>query len=217
MNDSEKLGHVFTALSAVKREVNATGVPKERENKQAGYKYRGVDDALDLLSGPLARADLMAMPQFETISRGVLETSTGKAMSHVIVKCWVIFVSLKDGSTFTTGEIEGEGTDMLASATSKACSVAYRNLMYLTFTVPFGAEEQEQGNGEIGLGETGEEPVRQKSDVIDVSVSQGKLLDAKLKQIGKDREWMLKEYGGFDGKGINAALDFIAKHKVDAS
>lgn len=212
----QTMGHVFKALEAIKLEINATGVAKQKTNTQNNFKYRGVDDALDLFSGPLARNAVMATPSFKTVSRGILETSGGKSMAHVVVECYVTFLSLRDGSVFVTGTIEGEGTDMLASATSKATSVAYRNLMFLTFTVPFGPEEQEQDETgtEIGIGDAGGEvldgeQVGNKNEVIDVSDSQRKLLGVKLKNAGKDEQWLLGTFGGVTGSNINAAIKHI--------
>lgn len=209
-------GHIFSALAAVKEEINKTGVAKERENKQQGFPYRGIDDALDSFSGPFSRNKVLTAPTYKTISRSEMKTRNS-SVNHVVVECVCTFLSLVDGSSITVGPFEGEATDSLDKATTKATSVAMRNLLFMTFTVPFGAEEPEQN--ETGQELAGKEEVVNSPNggpaTIELAPSQEKLLDKKLLIAGRDREWLLDEFGGVSRTNINAALKFVESNHAE--
>lgn len=210
------VGHIFHALAAVKDEINAEGVSKERENKQQGFHYRGVDDALNAFSGPFARNKILTTPVFTTTHRGEMKTRNS-SVNHVVVECVCTFLSLVDGSSITVGPFEGEATDSLDKATTKATSVAIRNLLFFTFTVPFGPEEPEQN--ETGAELSGKDEAVNSPNggpaVIELSTSQERLLDKKLLIAGRDREWLLDEFGGVSKANINAALKFVESNHAE--
>lgn len=222
MNDSAKPAeagdrpHIFEAICNVKDEINKRGVSKWRENRQQGFNYRGVDDALNGFSGPFARNKILTTPVFETILRGDMKTKNS-SVSHVVVSCVCTFLSLEDGSSITVGPFEGEATDSLDKATTKATSVALRNLLFMTFTVPFGPEEPEQD--ETGTERAGDEdPVNSPSGgpaTIELSASQERLLDKKLLIAGRDRDWLLNEFGGVSKTNINSALKFVDSNHAE--
>lgn len=214
--ENTTVGHIFQAIAAVKEEINKTGVAKERENKQQGFPYRGIDDALDAFSGPFARNKILTTPVYRTTTRAEMKTRNS-SVNHVVVECHCTFLSLVDGSSITVGPFEGEATDSLDKATTKATSVAMRNLLFLTFTVPFGAEEPEQDESGREVGEP-EEKVNSLNGgpaTIELSQSQERLMDKKLLIAGRDREWLIDEFGGVSKGNINAALDFISKNHID--
>lgn len=135
-----KVGHVYSALSAISKHISKIGVEKVGENKKQGYHFRGIDQVMDVFAGPLAQNQLLVAPVYSDMARETLVTKGGSSMVVVTVALTLTFVSLKDGSTFTVGPFWGEGSDTLDKATSKAHSVAYRNGMLLTFTAPLGPE-----------------------------------------------------------------------------
>lgn len=224
MNDeteTQVVGHIFTALSEVKKEINTTGVSKSRENKQQGFKYRGIDDALDAFSGPLARNDVLVTPSYEKAEFVDLQTKN-TTLRLATVRGVFQLLSLRDGSSIMVGPFEGEASDVIDKALTKACSVAMRNMLFLTFTVPFIGEEDPDGDKATTetIGTSDVEPVIQSKAggerKIDVSVSQGNLLDAKLAACGRDRDWIMDEFGAVTGQTFRAAMDFIGKYGVAA-
>lgn len=214
-NEAPVMGKVFAAMAKVKEEINAQGVSKHRKNTQQNFNYRGIDDALDSFSGPFSRHKIMPTMVYETKVRDTIKTRNSE-LQRVVVQLVCTFLSLEDGSTLTIGPFEGEATDVLDKATTKAYSVAMRNLLFMTFTVPFGPEEPEQDESGRELG--GEETINSPNGgpaVIELSPSQERLMDKKLLIAGRDREWLLNDFGGVTKSNINAALDFIGKHHVD--
>lgn len=222
MNDSAKTAaagdrpHIFEAICNVKDEINKQGVSKWRENRQQGFNYRGVDDALNAFSGPFARNKILTTPVFETTLRGDMKTKNS-SVSHVVVSCVCTLLSMEDGSSITVGPFEGEATDSLDKATTKATSVALRNLLFMTFTVPFGPEEPEQD--ETGTERAGDEDQVNSPNggpaTIELSTSQERLLDKKLLIAGRDRDWLLNEFGGVSKTNINAALKFVSNNHAE--
>ena len=210
------VGKIFQALASVKDEINRVGVAKERDNKQQGFKYRGIDDALNSFSGPFARAKVLTTPVFTTVLRDELKTKNS-SLSRVVVQCVCTFLSLEDGSTITVGPFEGEATDVLDKATTKATSVALRNLLFMTFTVPFGAEEPEQyEGGEVlgdGQGDQVMSPAGGPAAIEGLSKSQSELLDRRLKSNGIDRETLLNDFGGVSPKNLKRALEWVDGHR----
>lgn len=206
---------IFKSLAAIKREINADGVAKARDNQQQGYKYRGIDDALNAFSGPLAREEVIITPVYDEGVFTDLPTRSGSNLIRCVVRGVFTFLSLKDGSTLTVGPFEGEASDTLDKSLSKATSVAMRNMLFLTFTVPFMGEVDpdavEDPNAEQAAGATVKSPAGGER-VFDLTVSQAKIVDIKLEAKGKNRDWLMDEFGAVTGKTINAALAFIEKH-----
>ena len=220
-DDSAPVGRIFAALSAVKDEINDKGIPKSQRNEKQRYDYRGIDDAMDGFSGPLARAKVLAVPSYKPYYSGHIETNAGGALQHIVLELFINFLSLEDGSHITAGPFYGEASDVLDKAYSKAQSVAYRNALFLTFNVPLGPEvdpEHSDNGAEAVVGDTGVEPVPAAASndgprEIDVTASQGKVLDVKLGQAGKDRDWLLQSFGGVHKGNINDAIKHIERAK----
>ena len=210
-HEAPAMGKIFSAIAAVKDEINKIGVAKERDNKQQGFRYRGIDDALNAFSGPFARARVLTTPVFETVVRDEIKTRNS-TMFRVVVQCVCTFLSLEDGSTITVGPFEGEATDVLDKATTKATSVALRNLLFMTFTVPFGAEEPEQYEGEEVAGDQSEirSPAGGPATIEGLSESQMTLLKNRLSAAGVSKDYLLDSFGGVNRGNLKAAVDWLA-------
>lgn len=204
------VGKIFEALAAVKDEINKVGVAKERDNKQQGFKYRGIDDALNSFSGPFARAKVLTTPVFETVVRDEIKTKNS-SMFRTVVSCVCHFLSLEDGSHITIGPFEGEATDVLDKSTTKATSVALRNLLFMTFTVPFGAEEPEQYEGAEVAGDQSEirSPAGGPATIDGLSKSQMDLLGRRMKANGITEADLLEDFGGVSPQNLKRALEWI--------
>lgn len=218
IEDAPVIGAIFGSLAKVKEEINGIGVGKERNNKQQNFNYRGIDDALNAFSGPFARQQVLPTMVYETITRDVVQTKNSE-MARCIVSLVCTFLSLKDGSSITVGPIEGEAFDVLDKSTTKACSVALRNLLFLTFTVPFGPEEPEQyeGGGEIISGDkpavvdAAAEPAK-----ISLGISQSSLLTSTLSRAGRSEEWLLENYGAVNRSNFKMAIAYIRDNGAPA-
>lgn len=126
---------VYQAIGVVSQELSSQGISKDRNNAQQGYKFRGIDDVLNALSGALVKAGLVILPR--CTEREVVERQTAKGSAIFYVTCKVEFdlVSTEDGSKHTVCTY-GEAMDSADKATNKAMSAAYKYLALLVFCIP---------------------------------------------------------------------------------
>lgn len=126
---------VYQAIGAVSAALSQEGIGKNRNNQAQGYKFRGIDDVLNALSGALVMAGLVILPR--CTERVVVERQTAKGSALFNITCRVEFdlVSTEDGSKHTVCTY-GEAMDSADKATNKAMSAAYKYLALLVFCIP---------------------------------------------------------------------------------
>lgn len=132
---NEVVPHVYRAIADVTKKLSVTGIAKGRDNKQQGYKFRGIDDIYNSLAPMLAEAGLCILPR--VLERVVTErpTKSGGVLFYVVADVEYDFVSAKDGSTHTI-RVCGEAMDSGDKATNKALSAAYKYACLQTFCIP---------------------------------------------------------------------------------
>ncbi|WP_038887922.1 ERF family protein [Cronobacter dublinensis] len=130
---TEKL--VYQAISAVAKEMAATGISKNRTNTQQNFKFRGIDQVYNALAPALVNHGLLILPRIT--ERTVTERTTpkGTVLFYVVVKAEFDFVSTKDGSVHTVVTY-GEAMDSGDKATNKAMSIAYKYAAFQAFCIP---------------------------------------------------------------------------------
>ncbi|ELY5808687.1 ERF family protein [Cronobacter sakazakii] len=130
---TEKL--VYQAISAVAKEMAATGISKDRTNTQQNFKFRGIDQVYNALAPALVNHGLIILPRIT--ERTVTERTTpkGTVLFYVVVKAEFDFVSTKDGSVHTVVTY-GEAMDSGDKATNKAMSIAYKYAAFQAFCIP---------------------------------------------------------------------------------
>ena len=126
---------VYESIRAVTLALSSHGIQKTGENKQQGYKFRGIDSVLNALSGPLCDANLTILPRVTERTVVERETKSGGALFNVTVKVEFDFVNTEDGSAHTVVTY-GEAMDSADKATNKALSAAYKYMALLAFCVP---------------------------------------------------------------------------------
>lgn len=127
---------VYANISAVQRELAATGIDKARRNNQGGgYNFRGIDDVYNALSPIMAKVGLCILPRI--LSREITERSSksGGTLFYVVVEAEFDFVSAEDGSRHTV-RTYGEAMDSGDKATNKAMSAAYKYAAFMAFAIP---------------------------------------------------------------------------------
>jgi len=127
--------HVHIAVNQVKAALAKTGISKDRNNSQQGYKFRGIDDVYNALAPVLADASLNVYPN--VLKREVVERTNqkGTALFYVTVEVRFDFVSAVDGSTHAVVTY-GEAMDSGDKATNKAMSAALKYAFMQTFCIP---------------------------------------------------------------------------------
>lgn len=126
---------VYKAISAVARDMAEVGISKDRENRQQGFAFRGIDQVYNALAPMLAKHGLVILPRIT--ERNVTErvTPKGAVLLYVVVKAEFDFVATEDGSKHTVVTY-GEAMDSGDKATNKAMSIAYKYAAFQTFCIP---------------------------------------------------------------------------------
>lgn len=126
---------VYKAISAVARDMAEVGISKDRENRQQGFAFRGIDQVYNALAPMLAKHGLVILPRIteRTVTERV--TQKGAVLLYVVVKAEFDFVATEDGSSHTVVTY-GEAMDSGDKATNKAMSIAYKYAAFQTFCIP---------------------------------------------------------------------------------
>jgi ERF superfamily len=133
--------HVLTAINEVKIALAIEGVGKSRENTEQRFKFRGIDDILNALAVPMAKAGLVVFPHVEERIESLRERDNGKFTTRVALNVVFNFVSAKDGSGYAC-RIQSEANDYSDKATNKAISFAMKYAYIAVFNIPVvGAED----------------------------------------------------------------------------
>lgn len=144
---SIKAPEVYRAINAVQKALSKEGITKDRTNTQgAGFRYRGIDDVYNALSGLLAENGLCILPRGlgrELVER---ESNAGKPLFYVVVSMEYDFVSAIDGSMHTVGPFYGEAMDSGDKATNKAMSIAYKMMAFEAFAIPTEGDNDPDAN-----------------------------------------------------------------------
>jgi hypothetical protein len=116
---------VYAAIIKVMKAIGHTGISKDRKNEQQNYKFRGIDDVYNALSGHLADAGLCALPR--VLRRDVTEraTKSGGTLFYTVLDVEYDFVASEDGSKHTVAVV-GEAMDSADKSSNKAMSAAYK-------------------------------------------------------------------------------------------
>jgi hypothetical protein len=180
---SEKVPHVYAAIHAVLSELSVDGISKDNKNAQQGYKFRGIDDVLNALSGALARNKLIILPTVlsRTVSEGT--SKNGGVLFYVVADVEYTFISVVDGSS-VKARLPGEAMDSADKATNKAMSAAYKYMAIQSFAIPTQGDndadattheverrpvqrppvQQPPADTKVPVGETGERQKRGPAD-----------------------------------------------------
>lgn len=123
---------IYGALAKVMSEVGAVG--KTRKNPQQGYQFRGIDDVMAHVQGPLTAAGVVVVPRVLERERETVQTKSGGTMASVRLLVAHDFFAA-DGS-FVTCTTLGEAMDSGDKASNKAMSAALKYALTETLCIP---------------------------------------------------------------------------------
>ncbi|WP_210453498.1 ERF family protein [Pantoea ananatis] len=126
---------VYKAISAVAKEMSEQGISKDRENRQQGFSFRGIDQVYNALAPMLAKHGLVILPRITERTVTERTTQKGGVLFYVVVKAEFDFVATEDGSKHTVITY-GEAMDSGDKATNKAMSIAYKYAAFQAFCIP---------------------------------------------------------------------------------
>lgn len=127
-----KTMNIYESLTAVNREVEA--VKKEKENKQQGFKFRGIDDAYNALHALFAKFGIIIFSEHLTSTREERPSKSGGVLIWTISTYKFIFVA-GDGS-FHSSIFQGEAMDSGDKSCNKAYSGALKYALLSMFLIP---------------------------------------------------------------------------------
>jgi hypothetical protein len=126
---------VYKSITKVQAEICKIGISKERNNREQGFKFRGIDDVYNALSPIMADFGLVVMPKFSEVIREERKTAKDRPIFWTFLRCDLEFVSSDDASSHVV-TVYGEGLDMADKSTPKAMSMAVKNGLLQVFLIP---------------------------------------------------------------------------------
>ena len=131
---TQQSGGIARALIDVMKDIKAVG--KDSENSAQKFKFRGIDAILSEVAPILRKHEVVIIPNASEPTYREYSRASGGTLIYCTIKVAYKFIA-SDGS-FIEATMYGEAMDSGDKSTSKAFSVAYRNLLIQTFAIPTG-------------------------------------------------------------------------------
>lgn len=126
---------VFKSIAEVMTELSEIGISKDRRNEQQKYKFRGIDDIYNTLSGLLSKHKICIIPYCQNRQSVERVTKSGGVSFYTTVTVKYDIISAIDGSKVECCTV-GEAMDTADKSTNKAMSAAYKYLCLQVFCIP---------------------------------------------------------------------------------
>lgn len=123
---------IYNAILGVMADVGAIG--KDKQNKQQGFKYRGIDDVMNALQPAMVKHGVFVAPTILNQRREERQTSKGSNLIYSI--CTVKFTFYAQDGSSVDAVVIGEGMDSGDKATNKAMSIAFKYACFQVFCIP---------------------------------------------------------------------------------
>lgn len=123
---------IYAAIANINADVEA--ISKDQQNRQQGFKFRGIDDVYNMLHPIMSKYGVFSVPRVVDTIREDRVTSKNKTMQ------WIMHtieydVYCVDGSS-VKAVLKGEGQDSLDKASNKATAGAHKYMLFQVFTIP---------------------------------------------------------------------------------
>ncbi|MFB6618906.1 ERF family protein [Streptomyces sp. NPDC085524] len=129
---------VFSVIQAVMRDTVPVG--KDQRNEQQRYRFRGIDDVMSAMAGPMRTHGLIIVPSLDEH----LQERRGEKMTHTVIRMrYRIYGPAGDALVAT---VPGEASDFADKATNKAMSAALKYLLFQVFMIPVDGRSIEDGD-----------------------------------------------------------------------
>lgn len=182
--------NIYESITKIMEEVPAVG--KEKNNKQQGFKYRGIDDVMNALQPLLAKNKVFIVPELMDQIREERTSSKGATLIYSICKIKYKFFA-EDGTSVEAITV-GEGMDSGDKATNKAMAIAMKYALSQVFCIP--TEETSKDPDEES-----QEVQEQESELV--TEKQARIIHDMMEQKGLNVEKQLQiNYGITDVKEL---------------
>ncbi|MGY4990931.1 ERF family protein [Streptomyces nigrescens] len=129
---------IFAVINAVMRDTMP--VSKDKENQQQRYKFRGVDDAMSAMAGPMRTHGLFILPSIADRK----SERRGEKMTHVVIQ--MRYHVYGPAGDCLIADVPGEASDFADKATNKAQSAALKYLLFTLFMIPVDGRSIDDGD-----------------------------------------------------------------------
>lgn len=202
------------AIAAVSAELSELGIGKDRNNAAQGFKFRGIDDVLNVVAPIYAKHGLIVVPRFEgaqTIERRfpAKDGKSEKVLLFSSVQGYFLMMHKDEPDTYLqSGPFPGEAMDSADKAMNKAMSASYKYFVLMTFAVPV------VGTPDSDADDHGVAPVVQEVDVEMFRAQFDTLKDVALVRAALiEARRVCREANNAEAL---AEIDKIAKARADA-
>jgi hypothetical protein len=132
--------HIYQALVAIGGELAKVGISKDRRNEQQNFRFRGIDDVMNVVSPILAKHNVLFLVDYVDYPDIERVTGKGTTLIYTKVKGIFTFTSAQDGSQVSVTTF-GVAMDSGDKACNKAMSAALKYALLQTFLVPTESNE----------------------------------------------------------------------------
>ena len=137
---------IYKKIGDILKEIEP--VTKDKKNTQQNYNFRGIEQAVDMLSPILAKHGVFPVTEgIESISSETVQSKSGSAGYHYVNRYTFRFYA-EDGS-FVKTQADGEAIDYGDKSSNKAYSTAYREALWKLFVVPFAGDDIENTDHDL--------------------------------------------------------------------
>lgn len=131
---------IFQVIHGVMRDVMP--VAKGQRNQQQNYSFRGVDDAMSAMAGPMRNHGCFIAPECVEIRH----RPRGEKGTHTVLK--MLFRIFGPAGDCLLVSVPGEAMDMADKSTNKAMSAALKYMLFQVFMIPVDARSIDDGDRE---------------------------------------------------------------------
>lgn len=124
--------NIYESITKIMEDIPAIG--KDKVNSQQHFKFRGIDDVMNVMQPILAKHKVFVVPQVLEQTREERVTSKGGNLIYSMLRIKFIFYA-EDG-TYVEAITEGEGMDSGDKASNKAMSIAFKYALFQVFCIP---------------------------------------------------------------------------------
>ncbi|MCA1218864.1 ERF family protein [Streptomyces sp. 8L] len=125
------LPRVFQVIHGVMRDVMPVG--KDQQNTQQNYQFRGVDDAMSAMAGPMRNHGCFIAPEIASHN----QRPRGEKGTHTVIKMLYRIYGPAGDCLHVT--VPGEAMDTADKSTNKAMSAALKYMLFQVFMIPVDA------------------------------------------------------------------------------
>lgn len=123
---------IYEAIPKVMADIDP--VAKSKENRQQGYKFRGIDDVYNEVHSILAKHQVFTVPEVLSAESEERKSSSGSTLIYRRLRIKYRFYAV-DGS-YIEAIVVGEGMDSGDKASNKAMAVAHKYALLQVLAIP---------------------------------------------------------------------------------